>query len=592
MADLQALVQQALEAGDRSDHAGIDRAAPAALVAAAAAGRDDLRCEVLGAWSQSAYRRNDFPMAARLAAEARELGLRSTQPAARAEGLVAWARILWSGGELEEALEVLELALPDATAVGRPRLQVHTFNLLGLVHAELGHLDTSLGHHEQALDAAERAGVADLELLACTNLAGRWLAIGKRQEAAGDAAAAAAAWQQVINLHGRTEALVQRHHLVHGWPHFLTSYAAALLRLGRTQEGLQAFAMHRALADPHPDRSSLPHAALHLARHHQRQGDLAAALAEVHDGLAVATRLGAKMRLAELHLLGSEITEAQRDFEQALAHHKRFHAWREQCAVERAAMKSTLLAVRLQTEQALQEAQAQRDRARELAQANQSLQAHAQTLAREARLDALTGLDNRRSVDALLPMWHATAREQRRALHAALLDLDHFKAVNDELGHAVGDEVLRTVGTILRALCREGDLAARYGGEEFVVVWPGADEDSAHGACERLRIAVQAHDWALLRPGLQVTVSIGLADLAQDTTAAAGLERVDRALYAAKRQGRNQTVLSPAATGAGPTMSDEIAGHGVPAVQGLPGAQGGQGMPSPSPLNPGPSRHA
>ena len=69
MADLHALVQAALEAGDRNDHAGIDQAAPPALAAAAAAARDDLRCEVLGAWSQSAYRRNDFPLAARLAAK-------------------------------------------------------------------------------------------------------------------------------------------------------------------------------------------------------------------------------------------------------------------------------------------------------------------------------------------------------------------------------------------------------------------------------------------------------------------------------------------------------------------------------------------
>lgn len=549
MTDLSAIIQTALDAGDRSDHAGIDRAAPAALAAAADAGRDDLRCEVLAAWSQSAYRRNDFPMAARLAAQAREIGLRSGQPAAAAQGLVAWGRTLWSGGELEDALDALEQALPDALAVGTARLQVHNFNLLGLVHADLGHLDTSLGLHQRALVAAESAGVADLQLLACTNLAGRWLALGKRHEAAGEPDAATAAWQQVISLHQRTEALVQRHHLLHGWPHFLASYAAALLRLGRENDGLRAFAAHRALTEAHLDRSSLPHAALHLARHHQRQGTLDAALAALQEGLAEATRLGAKQRLAELHALASDITEAQRDFEQALAHHKRFHAWREECALDRTRMKSTLLAVRLQTEQALREAQTQRAQAQELAAANQNLQAQAQSLAREARIDALTGLDNRRSLDAFLPLWHSTACEQRRALYAALLDLDHFKAINDQWGHAVGDEVLRRVGGLMRAQCREGDLAARFGGEEFVVVWPGATEVSALRACERLRATVQAQDWAQLRPGLQVTVSIGLADLAQAPSAASGLERADQALYTAKHQGRNRTVLSASNVG-------------------------------------------
>ena len=544
MTDLPAIIQAALDAGDRSDHAGIDRAAPAALAAAADAERDDLRCEVLAAWSQSAYRRNDFPMAARLAAQAREIGLRSGQPAAAAQGLVAWGRTLWSGGELEDALDALEQALPNALAFGTARLQVHNFNLLGLVHADLGHLDTSLGLHQRALVAAESAGVADLQLLACTNLAGRWLALGKRHEAAGDPHAATAAWQQVISLHQRTETLVQRHQLAHGWPHFLTGYAAALLRLGREHDGQRAFAAHRALTEAHPDRSSLPHAALHLARHHQRQGDLDAALAAVHEGLAEATRLGAKQRLAELHGLASDITEAQRDFEQALAHHKHFHTWREECALDRARMKSTLLAVRLQTDQALQEAQTQRAQAQELAAANQNLQAHAQSLAREARIDALTGLDNRRSLDAFLPLWHSTACEQQRALYAALLDLDHFKAINDQWGHAVGDEVLRRVGGLMRAQCREGDLAARFGGEEFVVVWPGATEASALRACERLRATVQAQDWAQLRQGLQVTVSIGLADLALAPSAASGLERADQALYTAKHQGRNRTVLA------------------------------------------------
>lgn len=559
MADLQALVQAALEAGDRSDHAGIDLAAPPALEAAAAAARDDLRCEVLGAWSQSACRRNDFALAARLAADAREIGLRSAQAPARAQGLVAWGRVLWQSGELDDALEALLQALPEATAAGNARLQVHASNLLGLVHADLGHLDTSLGHHRQALEAAERSGVADLELIACTNLAGRWLALGKRHEAAGDGAAAARAWQQVVALHPRTEALVRQHRLEHGWAHFLASHATALLRLGRTEEGLRTFEAQRVLADTYPDRSSVPYAALHLARHHHRQGEHAAAMAVLAEGLAEAARLGAKMRLADLHLLASEVAEAQRDFEQALAHHKRFHAWREECAVERAAMKSTLLTVRLQTEQALREAQAQRARALQLAEANQSLQVHAQTLAREARLDALTGLDNRRSVDLLLPIWHATAREQQRALHAALLDLDHFKSVNDQHGHAVGDAVLRDVGALLRAQCREGDLAARYGGEEFVVVWPGADEAAARRACDRLRAAVLAHDWARLRPGLKVTVSIGLADLAHDATAAAGLERADRALYAAKREGRDRTVIAePPAAGGAPVPAAQV----------------------------------
>ncbi len=514
--DVQAQVSAALDACDRSDHAAIDRFGAEAAAAAAQAGRIDLQCSVLAGWSQSAYRRNDFALATRLAVQALEAGQHSQQPAAHAEGLVAWARVLWSSGELDDALSALEQAMPLTQQHGSPRLQLHAFNLMGLVHADLGQLDESMTYQQAALRAAEASGVGDLQLIARTNLAGRWLQLGKRHAAAGQHSQADVAWKQVMAMYPDTEALVQQYQLQHGLPHFLVSYATTLLRLGRVPEAMAVFERQRTIVDAFPDRSSMPHAALHLANHYRRQGYLVSARKAVQEGLAEAEKLGSKARQADLHLQVSEIAEMQGSFEVALAHHKRFHALREECALERAQMKSMLLAVRLRTEQ----------------------------WARQAHVDALTGLDNRRSLEVQLQRLHTQARTVLTPLHAAMIDVDHFKAINDCLGHAGGDDVLRKMGLLLRAQCREGDIAARYGGEEFVVLLPGSDPSAALRTAERLRLAVQGHEWPALPQGLRVTISVGLADLANEAEVELGLQRADRALYAAKAQGRNRVCVA------------------------------------------------
>jgi hypothetical protein len=108
---LDAMVARTLAAADRSDWTRLDELAPLTLRACSEAQRDDLLCCVLGAWSQSAYRRGAFADAASRAAQGLEAGQTSQWPSARAEGLVAWARVLWSGGELQDAHDALEQAL-------------------------------------------------------------------------------------------------------------------------------------------------------------------------------------------------------------------------------------------------------------------------------------------------------------------------------------------------------------------------------------------------------------------------------------------------------------------------------------------------
>lgn len=160
-------------------------------------------------------------------------------------------------------------------------------------------------------------------------------------------------------------------------------------------------------------------------------------------------------------------------------------------------------------------------------------------MARQAGTDALTGLPNRRSLDAALAAQCALAAREGRPCAVLMLDLDHFKAINDTHGHAVGDAVLRAFGQRLQAQLRRSDLCARYGGEEFVVLLAGTPFEPAEDVGERLRLSVSAGP---LVEGVRATVSVGTASHRPDDDVATLLARADAALYEAKRSGRNRVV--------------------------------------------------
>jgi diguanylate cyclase (GGDEF)-like protein len=122
-----------------------------------------------------------------------------------------------------------------------------------------------------------------------------------------------------------------------------------------------------------------------------------------------------------------------------------------------------------------------------------------------------------------------------------LLDIDHFKTINDQLGHAAGDDCLRKIGAIIKNAVRSGDTAGRVGGEEFLIVMPGATRDIALIVAERLRLAVALGGMKYAN-GEPVTASIGAAAAQLGDTIEVLLARADRGLYEAKRQGRNRIV--------------------------------------------------
>jgi len=178
-----------------------------------------------------------------------------------------------------------------------------------------------------------------------------------------------------------------------------------------------------------------------------------------------------------------------------------------------------------------------------------SLVSRSQRLLQLATSDSLTALFNRGYVDDRLAIELGRARRYGKLLTIAVIDADHFKALNDAHGHPVGDLVLQKIGAILRESCRQSDTVGRYGGEEFVVLLPETDIETAQRKVEYLRDLVARTPIELGATGerVQITISAGLASFPQDGQEAAELFALaDERMFQAKREGRNRVVAAEA----------------------------------------------
>ena len=170
----------------------------------------------------------------------------------------------------------------------------------------------------------------------------------------------------------------------------------------------------------------------------------------------------------------------------------------------------------------------------------ETLSARSETLEHAALTDGLTGMQNRRYFDDALREYLLEFRRIEKPIGLMILDLDHFKLVNDTHGHDIGDEVLRTVSNCLRDMTRYHDVVARLGGEEFAVVAPNMSEDQLFKLAERIRKEIASFPIVADNVRLRVTASVGLAIWDGKETADEFYRRADKQLYQAKRQGRNR----------------------------------------------------
>ncbi|GAA2889957.1 hypothetical protein Acy02nite_32650 [Actinoplanes cyaneus] len=309
----------------------------------------------------------------------------------------------------------------------------------------------------------------------------------------------------------------------------LDTVAHVQLGAGRYQDAITTLlpALDDEYAIAYEEVGSRAQCLVTLSEVHRRAGDLTGA----QDAVDRCRLLCEDRRLfgvaVDVRREQAEIWAAAGRFAEALDEYKAFHA-------AAMALTSSERDARAKTLHAMYEA----DEARRAG-------ARAQELSLR---DPLTGLFNRRFVDVELPVLIGQALEAHTPLSVAIVDLDHFKRINDTCSHEVGDEVLRRVAELLTDSAASGRdaFAARLGGEEFLLVQPGADPSTAYAWAERLRVAIRSHDWRPITGAVPVTASIGVATSAESCrTQEALLRLADTHLYAAKEGGRDRTADGP-----------------------------------------------
>jgi diguanylate cyclase (GGDEF)-like protein len=240
----------------------------------------------------------------------------------------------------------------------------------------------------------------------------------------------------------------------------------------------------------------------------------------------------------------SKVYEAHANPIEALVYYKKFQQAEREYLSYLFHQHLQVVALEFEIEKNKQQAELFHLRTEELKRKNEALERKAANLQKEAHIDALTGLANRRLIDRKLHDWIESPQTINLLIIA--IDIDHFKQVNDQFSHPVGDFVLQEIANLLRRSSRPNDLLGRYGGDELIIVCRNIDPLYTYKICERVRSAIQNHAWQTIAPFLKVTASLGYTLISPPTTAKEGIALADKQLYIAKQNGRNQ--VSPMGT--------------------------------------------
>ena len=551
MVALAELLSQAEQAAERDEHArGIELALRAEALAREA--NDSAGLALALRLLVTLNSREGLAEQAIAAGQAVLPTLRETgDDAARADVLCNMAMAFLDLGLNQEALDHISEAVEAARASGDARLLCLAYNRVGLAKGHLGRYEEGERFLNDSLAMARELQNEEEIYRALTNLGVVASDAFDAFESRGDTAAAQDAIERA-RRHGE-EALIVARRSGNAYREALTlsNLGRYLGVSGRERAAFTLLDHARALALENDHRALVLACDGNRAELLVREKRHDEAIPLLIEALAGAQELYANSMVQDMHLQLYLAHKARGDLAEALSHHEAYHALTKEQLEQRNDAQSRLMMNRLELDQALfgaersrMQAELQRVRAEQMAAEAERLQAQARELGRYVLADPLTGLGNRRQVERELPRLLSHSGRSGEPLAVALLDLDHFKQVNDRFGHAVGDAVLMAAADLFRARVRGGDLIARMGGEEFLIVFAHASLEWAREACERLRLAIEGHDWAQVAPGLQVTISIGLCLAGAQRDGAQLLEQADLALYLAKNEGRNRVAVA------------------------------------------------
>lgn len=462
------------------------------------------------------------------------------------ETLTVQAIPLTDLGMHQEALEALARARAIAQQLGDRILLYWVHNRTGVVHGCMGDHARSTDFLMQALTMVDGLG-DEARFCVFNNLGDNAVSRVPQLRAEGDQAGADKLLADALGYVEAALGLARAAAHPYREAICLDNFGMLLALDGGHDRAFRLIDRCRALAVTHGYRSLETSALQHLAQIRLMRGECRLAIEGLLSVVDRALEAGELPMAAAIHCELSAAYERIGDFAAALHHYRSFHELERATHNDVTAARARMMIhhfeldnARLEADNARLEAELQRIRSDELEADKRSLQRQAIELDRHAHEDALTGLANRRFVDVRLPEMTTIADEHARALCIAIIDVDFFKDVNDQFGHLLGDEVLRQVAGVLRDGVRGTDFVARFGGEEFLIAFDGAVLADGYRLCDQLRTRVAGFDWETLRPGLSVTISIGLVERLGSVDHRTLLALADARLYDAKRNGRNR----------------------------------------------------
>ncbi|MGO6852855.1 diguanylate cyclase [Rhizobium beringeri] len=459
-------------------------------------------------------------------------GERKQEASARA--YFGW--LLLELGLPEEAIEEATRALDLADKAADPKAQSLATNVIGIIFWCNKQPDRAILMSERSVELARLIGNRNYECWWLINLGGAHSeggyiarALGQPEEEHGMLVRALELTEQALDI---------AIEIGDSWAARLClgNQAEFYSHLGEHEKALQCMVRYRLFQENSYVRDRQQYLYT-LGQIYNNSGKYTEALSPLLEAVELIDAGGSFDSYVQIYLYLSQTYEGLGQFDPALEAHKKYHQAYLRNSAESTQRRARLAEIYYETKRFKEVAETESKRAETLEASYQKLQEQTDILANAVYLDALTGLYNRKYLDSRFK----TLTSEKRPYSIAMLDVDHFKSINDNFSHMIGDRVLGAIGTILRSQLRITDQAIRFGGEEFVVLFAGAPRGAAD-LCERLRSAIEQWDWSEICNGLHVTISIGVAGTLSAKSPTEILAIADQNLYAAKKTGRNRVV--------------------------------------------------
>ncbi len=418
-------------------------------------------------------------------------------PLIDAKNSLGW--IYYHLGDYSTAMEWAHQALHHSQDLSLPAKESIDLDLIANIYGDTGQFPQALQAHETALLIAQSAQDQKSEAHILNNMAMTQLAMGD--------------YQSALKSGQKCLQMFRDMNMVLAYANSLDTLALIHLALGDFAQAEANLINGLKIIEPIENSVVNTYLLKSLGRVYLAQNDLSGAAAKIEQARVIAEHNGLRGELAECHQLLASIHERQSDYILALQHFKQFHEINQEITGDTAAKRLAILDVIHAVENAKKEAEIFRLRNIEL-QSEIDERKHIQkSLEVLARYDPLTSLYNRRYFLEKSEQEYERAIRFGHPITVIMADLDHFKLVNDTYGHAVGDQVLESVGKRIKEIMRNRDIAGRMGGEEFALVLSETTLDGGIQAADRLCESFARDAFPIKTHSIQVTISVGLTTL-------------------------------------------------------------------------------